>query len=228
MKKISFCTTCKGRLWQLKQTLFKNIEQLDENSEIILLDYQSPDDLKKYIFQNFQKELENGKLKYYSILEDYAYSSAYAKNVIHKLATGDILFNLDADNYIYNGLLFDLRQLNDNQLLLLRLGNENEGILGRIGYTKNTFYKLNGYNENIVGMKGDDGDLRIRAFNLGISVITASYRVSAIQNSREQKELYVNDGIICNYHNPSPPLNYPKEWGKATIKDKNENIIILH
>lgn len=28
MKKISFCTTCKGRLWQLKQTLFKNIEQL--------------------------------------------------------------------------------------------------------------------------------------------------------------------------------------------------------
>ena len=91
MKKISFCTTCKGRLWQLKQTLFKNIEQLDENSEIILLDYQSPDDLKKYIFQNFQKELENGKLKYYSILEDYAYSSAYAKNVIHKLATGDML-----------------------------------------------------------------------------------------------------------------------------------------
>ena len=227
MKKISFCTTCKGRLWQLKQTLFKNIEQLDENSEIILLDYKSPDNLKKYIFQNFQKELENGKLKYYSILEDYAYSSAYAKNVIHKLATGDILFNLDADNYIYNGLLFDLRQLKDNQLLLPRLGNENEGILGRIGYTKNTFYKLNGYNENIVGMKGDDGDLRVRAFNLDISVITASYRVSAIQNSREQKELYVNDGIICNYHKPSPPLNYPKEWGKAKVIDQYGKVIQL-
>ena len=76
-------------------------------------------------------------------------------------------------------------------------------------------------------MKGDDGDLRIRAFNLGISVITASYRVSAIQNSREQKELYVNDGIICNYHKPSPPLNYPKEWGKAKVIDQYGKVIQL-
>lgn len=36
-------------------------------------------------------------------------------------------------------------------------------------------------------MKGDDGNLRIRVFELGINVITASYIISAIQNSREQK-----------------------------------------
>ena len=227
MNKISFCTTCKGRLWQLEQTLPKNLSLLNDNSEIILLDYKSPDNLKEYIFSKFFRYLENGKLKYFEMVEDYAYTSAYAKNVAHRLATGNILFNLDADNFIYDGLIYELKSLKDNQLLLPRLGIENEGTLGRIGYTKNTFYKLNGYNENIVGMKGDDGNLRIRAFELGINVITASYIISTIQNSREQKELYINDGIICNYSNPSPPLNYPNEWGKAKVIDQYGKVIQL-
>ena len=53
MKRVSFCTTCKGRLWQLEQTLPNNLKILDDYSEIVLLDYQSPDGLKNYIFDNF-------------------------------------------------------------------------------------------------------------------------------------------------------------------------------
>lgn len=221
MKKISFCTTCKGRLWQLEQTLPKNLAMLDDYSEIVLLDYQSPDGLKAYIYQKFKEHLDNGKLKYFQMVEDYAYTSSYAKNVAHKLASGEILFNLDADNSIYNGLLYELRKLKDNQLFLPVLGLENEGILGRLGYTKNTFYRLSGYDENIVGMKGDDGALRIKAHELKMNVVTASVRVKAIQNSLEQKELYVNDGIINNYPMPIPPVNYPQTWGKANVLDSN-------
>lgn len=73
MNKISFCTTCKGRLWQLEQTLPKNLSLLNDNSEIILLDYKSPDNLKEYIFSKFFRYLENGKLKYFEMVEDYAY-----------------------------------------------------------------------------------------------------------------------------------------------------------
>ena len=227
MKKISFCSTCKGRLWQLKQTLPENIKKLDALSEIVILDYFSDDGLKDYIFSNFYDFIESGKIKYFQMIEDYAYTSSYAKNVAHKLATGDILFNLDADNYIYDGLLYELRKLKDNQLFLPRLGLENEGILGRLGYTKNTFFRLNGYNENIVGMKGDDGYMRMKAHELKISVITSSVRVKAIQNSLEQKELYVNDGVIKNYHMPSPPVDYPNKWGVAQVIDHNGNRITI-
>lgn len=227
MKKISFCSTCKGRLWQLKQTLPDNIKKLDDWAEIIILDYLSNDGLRDYIFDNFQSFIENGKLKYYQMVDDFAYTSAYAKNVSHKLATGDILFNLDADNFIYDGLLYELRKLKDNQLFLPMLGMENEGILGRLGYTKNTFFRLNGYSENIVGMKGDDGDMRLRAHKLKIDVITASVRVKAIQNSLEQKELYVNDGVIKNYPMASPPVNYPNFWGVAQVIDHKGNKITI-
>jgi hypothetical protein len=217
--KISYCTTCKGRLWQLKQTLPENLKLLDEDSEIVLLDYQSPDGLKEYIFENFMEALQNGKLKYFQMVDDYAFTSAYAKNVVHRLATGDILFNLDADNYIYEGLEYELRKLTDNQIFLPLLGYENEGILGRVGYTKNVFYELNGYDETIVGMKGDDGELRIKAHQLKLFPVTASFRTKAIQNTRLQKDLYVNDGVICNYNRPSPPVNYPSQFGVAKVID---------
>jgi glycosyltransferase involved in cell wall biosynthesis len=225
MLKISFCTTCKGRLWQLNQTLPANIKILDEHSEIILLDYQSPDGLQEWIFDNFQEYLNNGQLKYFQMHEDYAYTSAYAKNVAHRLGTGDILFNLDADNFIYDGLLYELRLLKDWQLFLPLLGVENEGILGRVGYTREAFYRLNGYNENIVGLKGDDGNLRVRAHHLRYHPIHASYRVAAIQNTREQKDMYVNNGEIKNYHKASPPVNYPAVWGKAEVVDQFGNTI---
>nr|WP_312323914.1 glycosyltransferase family A protein [Acinetobacter oleivorans] len=223
--RISFCTTCKGRLWQLRQTLPGNLKMLDEHSEIILLDYQSPDGLKDWIFENFREYLENGQLKYFQMVDDYAYTSAYAKNVAHRLATGDILFNLDGDNYIYDGLLYELRLLKDYQLFLPRLGIENEGILGRVGYTRDAFYRLQGYNETLVGLKGDDGDLRVRAHQFKYFPIHASYRVAAIQNTREQKDKYVNNGEIKNYDKPSPLVNYPQIWGKADVIDRHGNMI---
>ena len=45
---ISFCTVCKGRLWQLKQTIFHNLNQLESDCELVLLDYQSPDGLEQH------------------------------------------------------------------------------------------------------------------------------------------------------------------------------------
>lgn len=227
MKKISFCTTCKGRLWQLSQTLPENLKLLDDHAEIILLDYQSPDNLKEYIFQNFQQYLDNGKLKYYQIIEDYAFTSAYAKNVAHRLASGEVLFNLDGDNYIYDGLLYELRVLTDHQIFVPRFGLENEGTFGRMGYTRKTFYKLGGYDERMVGLKGDDGELQKRARELNLFPVRASIRISAIQNSREQKDLYVNDGKICNYDKPSPPVDYPNTWGKAELLDRFGALVSL-
>ena len=221
-KKVSFCTTCKGRLWQLQQTLPQNIKKLDNDSEIVILDYQSPDGLKDWLFGTFKAELESGQLKYFCMEQEYNYSSSYAKNVVHKLATGEILFNLDADNYIYTGLLQELRRLQDDFIFLPRYFGIDEGSYGRIGYTKKTFEKLNGYNENIVGMKGDDGDFRARCIPLRVQPVHANRTHIAIQNTPEQKELYTNMADVEN-----PPVDYLAQWGKATVTDKDGNSIEL-
>lgn len=189
---------------------------LDDDCELILLDYQSPDNLQDYIFSNFEKELESGKLKYFYLTNDYNFSCAYAKNVAHRLASGNVLFNLDADGYITSSLIKELRQLKDNQLFVPRLYGDDEGTYGRLGYVRDTFYKLNGYNEYVVGMQDDDGNLRARALVLPLIPKHAKEKHKAIQNTREQKDMYINVGGLTQ-----PPINYPEQWGKATVIDIN-------
>lgn len=216
MKKVSFCTNCKGRLWQLKQTLPNNVKCLDENSEIIILDYQSPDGLKEWLEKNFKKELDTGLIKYFYLNHDYNYSCAYAKNVTHNLATGDIVFNLDADGFIDEKYLEEIRSIQHDQILLAKLWGDDEGSGGRIGLTKGNFIRLRGYKETIVGMGGDDGDLRVRAYYKHLKPKHSAFRHLAIQNTPEQKELYVNVKGLVN-----PPVDWPNTFGKAEVIDRN-------
>ena len=53
-----------NRLYQLKETLRVNIDNSTNESEFIIIDYNSNDGLKEYIYDNFQDEILNGKLKY--------------------------------------------------------------------------------------------------------------------------------------------------------------------
>ena len=64
MTHVSYCTTCKGRLWQLEQTLPVNIKLANEDIEIVLLDYHSQDGLRDYILENYQEYLADGRLRY--------------------------------------------------------------------------------------------------------------------------------------------------------------------
>lgn len=222
--KISFCTTCKGRLWQLEQTLPRNVKRLREGTELIILDYQSPDNLREYLFNNYAEYLDNGKIKYYYLTHAYNYTSAYAKNVAHRLASGEILFNLDGDNLIRTSLE-DLLKLKPNELYVPRLSAssiDNEGTFGRLGYHKELFYRFNGYNENLVGMVADDGELMCRMIDHGVKRKVSAHFDKAIQNTPEQKQLYVNVPGLTN-----PPLDYPKHWGQAVVADRFGNLIEL-
>lgn len=215
MKKISFCTTCKGRLWQLKQTLPKNIDFLNEETDLIILDYQSPDGLKEWLEENYKEALDKGFIKYFRLLHPYNFYCAYAKNVAHRLAQGDVLFNLDADGFINETLVEELRNLKDTEILVPRYHGNDEGSFGRLGYTKETFYKLNGYSENIIKMQDDDGNLRYRATFYPLRPVHSRKTHVAVQNTPAQKELYTDvEGLI------PPPNNWPKSWGVAEIEDR--------
>jgi len=147
---ISFCITCKGRLWQLEQTLRKNI---DDNADydkcnFILIDYNSKDGLEQWIKNNFSKEIENGKLIYFKNNNFKLFQMAHAKNLSHRLAEGEVVVNLDGDNFTNKGFANYVNSMfKAHPNILLHSGNSN-GTAGRIAVLKKHFIGVNGYDES--------------------------------------------------------------------------------
>ena len=213
MINISFCTCCKGRLWQLKHTLPHNIKYITKDMEIVILNYQSDDNLVAWLYANYKSYIDDGRIKLVSLYTDkivYNYSSAFAKNVCHKQASGNILMNLDCDQFIDHNTIKDLLELPPNTLYIPQITNKSTGQFGRLAYSRALFYSLNGYDETLVGLKGDDTHLRIKTRYKNIKHVVASSYYPCIENSYEEKYKNVNlkDGI-------NPPQNYPLTWGVA-------------
>lgn len=165
---VSYCITCHNRLWQLRLTLPANLQHTQSDVSITLLDYHSTDGLKEYI-SKYEKYIADNRLNYYKLVTPCSrFDMSYAKNVVHLLAKGKVLFNLDADNFI--GItVSELRKLRTNQILLPKLVTGTAtGRCGRIGYHKSTFIQLRGYEESIKGLSGDDTEFLRRTNELDL------------------------------------------------------------
>ena len=194
---INFCTTVKNRTWQLKQTLSENMFYIRKhsNTKILILNYNSEDDLNTYLTTYFLPDIISGQIEYY-ILNDVkdSFDMSYAKNLIHTQVKEGVVFNLDADNFINNVLIKELSMLKDNELLIPYQGSDvthkgfrDTGRCGRLGLTLNSFNKLKGYDESIKGLGGDDGNLVRRAINHGFKLIKSEEKSLPIPNYEESK-----------------------------------------
>lgn len=192
--KISYCTTCKDKLGEatrlshLKQTLPANMaaEKNNPNVEFVVLDYGSDDNLAAWIKQNYQAEIDSGRLRY-ARYEAPHFKMAHAKNMAHRVATGDVLCNVDADNFIVKdfskwlGEKFDknidsvvtyssITFADDFQHKLKRLGGlpaSVSGAGGRLAISRDNFNRLHGYDETYSAWGGDDYNLVVRAIKVG-------------------------------------------------------------
>lgn len=175
MRKIVYCTTCKGRLWQLKKTLPINLHHTGEHVQIVLLDYHSNDNMESYVKENYHQYLTEERLQYFKVITDInGFDMAFAKHIVHLIAQGEVLFNLDADNYIGN-TVSELRTLPDNTILLpIMVKDTQTSRCGRIGIARRDYLKYGGYNITIRNMANDDGefikqmrhmDMRVRYSN---------------------------------------------------------------
>lgn len=172
--RISIVTNCMGRLPSIEQTYLKNIEDNVDygNIEFVLLNYNSKDDLDIWAFSNLLPYIRKGIVQYYKTTEPVYYSMTHSRNICYKLASGDIVTNVDADQFTNQGFAERLNQIanqyDTDKVVFVKSRQTNRG---RIGLYKSVFCDLGGYDEGLDGYGFDDQDLLIRAYHSGCKIV---------------------------------------------------------
>jgi predicted glycosyltransferase involved in capsule biosynthesis len=246
--KISFCTTSMDRLFHLEQTYVHNIESSKSlsNVEFVLLDYNSKDGLEDWVKENLSGYIESGRVVFVQTKEPRYWVAAHAKNIAHKVATGDILMNLDCDIFIPEGFCEYLDSaFSSGKRMVMAFESEdmygNNGCAGLVAATRKDFYSVNGYDESIhLGWGYDDMNyqFRVRMQN-NLELFTPPKICSCIPHPNEirtkncqLKQIEVTRDLSMNIcEDAATSKNYVAnssiEWGRANItKNFKESFLI--
>jgi len=172
--RVSICTTCMGRAHDVKVTLPKNLADNADyaNVEFVILDYNSPDDLEDWMRRNMREQIESGRVAYYKTTEPTCYSMCHSRNVAFLAATGEVVNNVDADNWTGAGFAAYVNRLANQQPRRAVFAKGRRNLRGRIGFWRDEFIDLlGGYDERFVGRGPDDRDLFNRAVLHGFTLM---------------------------------------------------------
>lgn len=198
---LSFCITCKNRLYQISRTLKQN---LDDNRlhqrfvEFILVDFGSTDGLREWVLTEFADDLASGYLRYYYTDGLPYWHASVAKNTSHWCARHDIVVNLDCDNYTgYLGGRFVINTFVQNCMDIVFhqfSGNIDDGCYGRISVLRKHFDRIGGYDESLDPMSYQDDDLMKRLKEFGLTHILNPLKIynQCINNSKSEGLLYTD------------------------------------
>jgi len=236
---MSLCTTCMNRLWQLQQTIVQNLQDnlCYPNFEYVLLDYNSNDDLEDWATFYLTKYAKMGVFKYYQTKIPKHFSAPHAKNIAHRCATGDIICNVDGDNFTGYGFCNFLNTMfnQDKNIVtefVSEFDSESQSSVGRIAMTKSNFVRLGGYNEDFSGMGWQDFDLVDRAHAMGLKKVYVPdmYFRKVVEQDEVDKVFNLPSNNLTNIHEITHEnamkskqnlkdgnliANQGKEWGKA-------------
>ena len=175
--RISLCTTSRNRLHHVRETLPQNIADNKDypNLEFVLLDYNSSDGLGGWVRKELGDEIASGRLNYYLAPQPKHFHATHSRNMSIRLASGDIVCVVDADNYTGRGFASYLADQvePDNFLIGCRIEGDqfmlvnDEGCVGRYALYKATFLDVGGMDEAHVGWGYDDMDLFCRLMARG-------------------------------------------------------------
>jgi glycosyltransferase involved in cell wall biosynthesis len=166
MNKITFCTVCMNRLTYLRETLPVNIADNMHypGVEFIVLDYNSPDGMEDWAQSNLAHYIESGVLKYYKTYEPEYFSLAHSKNMALKLASGNVLGLIDADNYAgadYAAWANSIFCNNGRHAIVTTLRKDHVPFKdqgGKICFDKDLFNSVQGLDESLISYGMDDVD----------------------------------------------------------------------
>ena len=238
-----------NRLDDLMITLPANINANEgyPDLEFVLLDYGSSDGLGRWIRRRMMRHIKSGRLVYYRMDGPTHYSMTHSRNVAFKLATGDIVNSLDADNFTFDGKpvamswahwLNDRADENPEKTVFCKT-RQITIMHGRIGFYKKEFMALGGYDEDFKGYGHDDQDLVERAIGSGLKLVKWGsgyfYRIQTPSNRKDANLLEHWDKTRrenreLSWKNLAAGVfvaNQGRDWGKATAtKNFKERITI--
>jgi glycosyltransferase involved in cell wall biosynthesis len=221
-----------NRLHHLKETLIENIPLVEkfDNVELIILNYGSTDGMHYWCKDNLKNQINSGRVKYFYTEKPKQFLHSHAKNIAHKKANGDILINLDADNYIVEGYIEFVLECFEKQNCIIasppldHFGKP--GCFGKIAVKKQTFYEIGGYEEKIdYGWAWEDNHLINRIlWNYGIPIImTDSKLCKTIEHDDEDRIKYCKGKNM--EHNKQLTMNMLQESNlkKEYVANKNNS-----
>jgi hypothetical protein len=172
--KISFCIVSMNRLEHIQRTLLENIKNTIgyTNLEIVLLNYNSNDELGTYVNRYCKDYLEKGIFKYFETKTPKFFHRTHSRNLAFKLASGDVLCNIDADNFVSENFANYVNHefKNHSNIFLSSLGmGLGSDFLGRICIRKEDFFEVGGYDERFINYGFEDIDLVNRLENYGLT-----------------------------------------------------------
>jgi len=245
-RKISICTNCMGRTYDLKRTYIKNIaDNLDyPNVEFVLLNYNSKDDMDEWAKRYLSPFIEDGIVNYYKTTEPKYYEMGHSRNVQSKLAQGDIINNVDADNYCGFGFADAINKLAELQPKKAVFCKGKRMMHGRFGMYKKEFLEYGGYDEDLTGYGYDDHHVMNRVMANGFRMMwwtgvedtnfmrrIKTPRNIVGKNMKDTKwkrtESANKEMALKKLENKEFISNQNRHWGKATlIKNFEEEISI--
>ncbi len=177
MPTVVFCTTCKDRTEHLERTLPRNLRDNADHPHctFVVLNYNSRDHLEDFL-RSHQADVDAGRLAVYRFTEPTPFRMAHAKNLAHRLGMregGDVLVNLDADNYTGEGFAAYLAEMFREPGVFgwanMVKGELPRGISGRIAVSREAFLVTGGYDERYAAWGPDDKDFNQRLRRLGFA-----------------------------------------------------------
>ncbi len=203
---ISFCTTCMNRLFHLKKTYVQNIkDNIDYPAvEFVLVNYNSQDGLHEWAIKNLKEYIDRGLVNYYYTDAPEVFHASIAKNLAHKVATGDVVCNLDADNFTGKDFAFYINHEMQQEGLSTLIQFKKApywGTEGRIVLSKKRFFELGGYDEALAPIGHEDHDLmdRAKAYGLKYKNVQIENFLHYLSNTTFEKAVNVSKDSVRYY-----------------------------
>jgi hypothetical protein len=157
--KLSFCTTVMNRLKHLQQTYPHNLEKCKHipNLEFVLLNFYCNQGTDEWVKTHLRKYISSGQLKYFHEREADFFHLSIAKNLAHRLSTGTILGNLDADSCLPSEVVEKILEAFEFGKMKIATGGRWMG--GMPVVRRNDFLAVNGYDETFMGWGYEEIDL---------------------------------------------------------------------
>ncbi len=208
IRRISFCTVSMNRVQHIRETLPINItNNLDyPNLEFVLLDYNSSDGLEEYIKANLSHYIESGKLIYFRTFKPKYFHRSHSRNLLFRIASGEIVCNLDADNFTSAGFATYINeQFNKDDNIFLTTLTRNgspfpRDVLGRICVRRDNFYAIGGFDEKMESYGFEDYDLanRLEMTGLKRTLFNSIEYLKAVRHSQDDR--LCNEYVSLNLH----------------------------